>query len=178
MASIFPLISKLLFWEGGEKYTNDPDDPGGPTRFGITLSTWKLKGEDPDKDKDGDVDADDVKLLTKEDFLVMTKQNFWDKAKADFINNQSVAEYIVDWGFNAGMAVPIKATQRILGLLIDGQCGPKTVQAINAHDQQELHDRLVNARVAFYEEIIQRNPVLVKYRKGWLRRALSYKFEQ
>ena len=25
-----------LLWEGGEKYTNDPDDPGGETKYGIS----------------------------------------------------------------------------------------------------------------------------------------------
>src|SRR6185369_11351006 len=153
MATISLFIDKLLTWEGGEKYTNDPQDPDGPTKYGITLATWKIKGSHPNKDNDRDIDADDIKLLTKQDFLEVLKKNFWDHCKADLIKNQSIAEYIVDWTYNAGN-VAAKAVQRILGLVEDGQIGPKTIEAINSHDQKELHDRLVNARVTFYENLI------------------------
>lgn len=177
MATIIPFIDKLLTWEGGEKYTNDASDPGGATKWGITLATWKIKGQHPDKDNNGIIDAEDIKLLTKQDFLVVLKKNFWDQCNADLIKNQSVAEYLVDWTYNAGN-VAAKAIQRILGLTVDGQIGPKSIEAINSHDQKELHDRLVNARVTFYENLIAAKPALAKYRKGWIRRALSYKFEE
>jgi hypothetical protein len=47
-------------WEGG--FVNDPKDPGGATKYGISLRFLRdLAPELGDVDGDGDVDADDVR---------------------------------------------------------------------------------------------------------------------
>ena len=33
-ADVSKLVPKILKWEGGAKYTNDPIDKGGPTKYG------------------------------------------------------------------------------------------------------------------------------------------------
>ena len=33
-------LSFVLTWEGGNKFTNDPKDPGGPTRYGVTQAVY------------------------------------------------------------------------------------------------------------------------------------------
>ena len=34
------LITEIMKAEGWDKYTNDPADRGGPTKWGITLKAW------------------------------------------------------------------------------------------------------------------------------------------
>ena len=53
-----PLMRSFHFTmdeEGGETYTNDPRDPGGPTKYGVALN-YNL-GTIPDKDGDGKITA-------------------------------------------------------------------------------------------------------------------------
>ncbi len=100
MAKVELLIPKILKWEGGDKFTNDPVDKGGATKYGVTLGAWKKLGHD--KDGDGDIDAEDVRLLEKDDFKIILKVGYWDQWRADYIKNQSVAEILVDWVLECG----------------------------------------------------------------------------
>ncbi len=42
MKDIEAIAAEIVAREGG--YVNDPDDPGGPTKYGVTLATlrWKI----------------------------------------------------------------------------------------------------------------------------------------
>ena len=41
MSEVFPLALQFaLKWEGGDKYTNDPIDPGGETKYGISKRAY------------------------------------------------------------------------------------------------------------------------------------------
>ncbi|MBL4872523.1 MAG: peptidoglycan-binding protein, partial [Rhodobacteraceae bacterium] len=62
MLSIDDIVSDILRREG--RYVNDPDDPGGATKFGVTIHTMRRLGIDVDGD--GDVDVDDVRKLTRD----------------------------------------------------------------------------------------------------------------
>ena len=60
------IIEQVLEHEGG--YVNDPDDPGGETKFGIA------KKFNPDVD---------IKNLTKEGAKEIYRQKYWNPSKAD-----------------------------------------------------------------------------------------------
>ena len=187
VAKLAPIVVK---WEG--YYVNDPTDKGGPTNMGITLGTWKQLGYD--KNGDGVINSKDIKLLNKNDFTIILK-NYWDKWKGDDINNQSIANILVDWYWGSGkwgIVIP----QRLLGLKEDGIVGPKTIAAINKTNQKELFDMIFNARVKFLNDIVDSSidkyeakihkkasqKDLLKYTqkrfiKGWLNRLADFKFE-
>ena len=93
MAIIFKYFPKVLKYAGG--YVNDPLDKGGATKYDVTLETWRNVGYD--KDGDGDIDAQDIRLLTPDDAMMVMKVGYWDRWKADSIINQSVAESLVEW---------------------------------------------------------------------------------
>ena len=60
MQHINDIAHEILKAEGG--IVNDPDDPGGPTNYGVTLKTLKRLGHD--LNQDGRVDIADLKQLS------------------------------------------------------------------------------------------------------------------
>jgi len=172
MADINKLIPKILTHEGG--FNDVKDDKGGATNKGITIAVWKAEGRDIDKD--GDIDVEDLKVITVDDFKVIFKKFYWDKFQADKINNQSVADILVDWIYNSG-GIAIKKLQRILSLNEDGIVGPKTIITLNSMDQKTLFSSIWASRFMFYNNIVKNNPSQQKFLKGWMNRLHSYTFE-
>jgi lysozyme family protein len=172
MAKFEDFAGKLLRLEGG--YVNNPLDHGGPTKYGVILSVWQEYG--CDKDEDGDIDEEDIKQLNEDDARFIAKKIFWDYYQADFIINQSLAEFIVDWGYNSGRKTVAKILQRILKVNIDGFIGTQTLTTINGVDQQKLFDLLKIERKVFLNNIIKRKPDQMVFYDGWMKRVKSFKF--
>ena len=173
MANVDKLLPFILGWEGG--FVNDPADAGGATNKGVTIATWRSVGYD--KDGDGDIDVADLKLITNQDVRdKVFKPHYWDRWKADQINNQSVANILVDWVWASG-AYGIKIPQRVLGVKVDGIVGPKTIAAVNAMNPRELFKLILKERVDYIERICVTRPLNRKFRKGWLNRLYDIKYE-
>ena len=172
MANFNLYFPHLLIYEGG--YVDNPNDKGGPTKYGVTLANWIKYGYD--KDNDGDIDKVDLKTITVEDASKIAKKYYWDNVKGDLINSQSVAEFIADWAYNSGTSTAIKKTQKLLGLIDDGIIGPKTLLAINSADPKTLFERLKASRTAFVRAIVENNPKQGVFLKGWENRINSFKF--
>jgi lysozyme family protein len=171
MAKFELFADKLLTIEGG--YVDHPNDKGGPTKYGVILSTWRQYGHD--KDGDGDIDKEDIKRLEKSDAYFIAKTVFWDSFKADQIMNQTVADFIVDWGYNSGTKTAAKQVQRVLKVVVDGAFGPKTVEAINSANPRELLEKLKEARRIFIDGIVASKPDQKVFYKGWMNRINAFK---
>lgn len=175
MANIDNLIPHILKWEGGSKYTNDPLDRGGATKYGITFNT--LISTHYDTNHDGKVNVDDVKSLQLDDFKKILKSQYWDKWQADKINNQSIANLLVDWLWGSGkwgIIIP----QRLLNVPADGVVGMKTINALNGAIQKDIYNKVWQARKEFYEKIVKNNPSQSKWLRGWLNRLNDLKFSE
>ena len=165
MAKLDVLAPFILSWEGG--YVNDPHDPGGATNKGVTLNTWKHHGYD--KNNDGKIDKEDIKLINENDAVYkILKPLFWDKCKADQIKDQSVANIIVDWVWGSGFSA-MKKIQGILGVKQDAVVGPKTIEAINNKNPEELFNAIWSARENYLRSLKNFN----RYGKGWMNRLNS-----
>lgn len=170
MADSKQLATFVLSWES-DKYTNKRTDRGGPTKYGITLATWKKVGYDKNGDKV--INAEDVKLLTKVDYERVFKRNYWDACWGDHIKNQSVANLLIDFAYNSGATRAIKHIQRCVGTKQDGVMGPATLSAINNFKQGQwvLFDKLKIDRIAYLNEIVKNDPRQEANLPGWLRRC-------
>ena len=175
MAQFKPYFDNFLLpWEGGSKYTETPGDLGGPTKYGITLKEWQQHGYD--KNNDNLINATDVKMISYDDALKLCKEEYWDVFRADDIKNQSIAAAIVDFAYNCGRSMG-KRIQTIVGAKADGVFGPLTISKINNYpNQEELFNKIQEARKNRYLAIVRANPSQNKFLKGWMNRTNNLKY--
>lgn len=172
MAKIELLVPKILKWEGG--FVNHPNDKGGATNKGITIGTFsyyrRLKGLPQPS-------VEDLKDISNEEWKNILKTLYWDRWKADQINNQSIANLLVDWVWASGV-YGIKYPQQVLGVVVDGIVGNRTLTAVNEYpDQKGLFQKLWDRRKQHFENIVQRDPSQKVFLNGWMNRLNDYKFE-
>jgi len=173
MAKVELLVPKILKWEGG--FVNHPNDKGGATNKGITISTYtyyrKLKRLPAPS-------VNDLKNLSNDEWMDILKTLYWDKWKADEIHNQSIANLLVDWTWGSG-AYGIKYPQQVLGVVADSIVGKKTLAAVNDYpNQEELFKKLWNRRKKHFEDIANRDPSQKVFLKGWMNRLNDYRYEE
>ena len=166
MAKYTKLIGKVLKHEGG--YAGNIDGMIC-TMKGVTLATYrKFFGRDKN--------CKDLKEITQAEWDYIFKKGFWDRWKADEIENQSIAELLVDWCWTSGI-YGIKLPQRVLGVKDDGVVGPKTLAAINDYpDKKELFDKLWNRRKKHFQDIAKNGKE--KFLAGWLNRLNDFKYRE
>jgi len=173
MADIRKLAPLILKWEG--KFVDDPADAGGPTNMGITLKTLIRAGYD--KNKDGILDLKDLIALNEHDVIYnFLKPFYWDRWQADKIQNQSIANLLVDWVWMSGKA-GITIPQDVIGVKADGIVGDKTLRAINQFKEPSLlFEKLKEERKMYIERICKARLSNRKFKKGWLNRLEDFRF--
>jgi lysozyme family protein len=174
MAKIELLAPFTFKWEGG--YQCDPVDKGNynskkelvGTKYGVSALAYESHyGKVPTKEI--------MENLTPEEGAFVL-QTYWNNCKGDQLKNQSIANVLVDWHYNAGFAA-IKSAQKALGLLDDGDVGPKTLAVLNSGDGSDVFLKLWKARKSYYQNVAEANTRLSKYLNGWLNRLNDFKFK-
>lgn len=165
MADFNLYFPKLMDYEG-TSYENDPLDSGGCTKMGLTLDD--IVEANLDLNNDNKFTCDDVKLLTLEKANFIFKKLYWNFFKADLINNQSLAELIVDGGINQGRLLTAKYAQNAANVTPDGIVGNNTLHALNTGNQQLIFDKIFAYRKQRYFNIVAANPSQKRFLNGWL----------
>lgn len=178
MAAKFELaIPVILEHEGG--YVDHPSDPGGATKWGISLRFLRSLGVGVgDVDGDGDVDTDDVRQLTREQAAEIYRTQWWDPMRLGEFRHQAVATKTLDLAVNMGRVPAVKLLQRALCVAghpvdVDGVIGPQTIRAVNSADPDLLLELYRVQAARYYHELVDRRPDLVVFERGWIRRALA-----
>jgi lysozyme family protein len=148
----------VLVNEGG--YSNDRDDVGGETNYGIASNYNK---------------GADVKKLTESDAVDIYRRDYWEPYRADDMPHDVGAKYfdvLVNAGPRDAGRVLQKAINRAGGKVgIDGIVGSRTVGALYDLDEDEILNAMVLEQKNMYYDKIKKRPKNSKYLKGWMRRA-------
>ena len=183
MQTIEHITAAIISREGG--YVNDPDDPGGPTKYGVTLAT--ARQHNLDKNGDGRVTAEDVKRLTTDDAEQIFIHSYFRKPKIDKLP-KALHATVFDMQVNAG-ANAIKILQRLLAsfdqtVSVDGALGPQSIGAVKeAHKAAGalFVDAYGIARRNYYLALGDAKPGLRKFARtraggkgGWIIRAEEF----
>ena len=146
--------------EGG--YTNDPNDSGGPTNFGITLADLKEWRKNPD------LTAEDVKTMTRAEAQEIYRSEYWNPMQCGDLPNGVDLE-VFDFGVNAGVRGAVKTLQTVVGVTADGSIGPITLAATKAGDPHAIIQNFSARRLDFYRGLAK-FPV---FGAGWTNRTNS-----
>lgn len=115
MSEAFDLCFAIIVGhEGG--YANDPRDPGGETKFGISKRSFPNV---------------DIKALTVEAAKAIYRAKYWNPIRGDELPI-GLALLVMDSAINNGVAAAVKWLQFAAGVKVDGVFGPRTLDAARA----------------------------------------------
>ncbi|MDJ0994236.1 MAG: holin-associated N-acetylmuramidase [Dinoroseobacter sp.] len=183
MRSVKDLAREIVRREGG--FVDDPDDPGGATKFGVTVQTLKRLGLD--LNRDGAVTDADVHAVRETDAIDVFLRHYFFGPRLGALP-ESIQPSVFDMYVNAGSHA-VRILQRLLNdmgfdLVVDGLIGPRTAGA--AHKGQDAApnhfvDAYGIARRNYYYAVADGRPASRKYARrrdggkgGWIRRAEEF----
>jgi lysozyme family protein len=151
-------LRRLLAHEGG--YTDHPSDPGGPTKYGITIHDYR-------KHVMPGATAADVKAMTLAAAKSIYRTKYWDAQRCDELP-VGVDYSVFDYGVNSGIGRAGKVLRRICGLpdrthIVDDE----VLTAVRSRDPAMLVRAINDERLAFLKRL-KTWPV---FGKGWGRRV-------
>ena len=151
--SYFDLFVEGVLGREGEA-TDDPDDPGGETHFGIARKFHPDIPWPP----------------TKPQAIEIYRSNYWTPIRGDDLP-APLALVCFDAAVVPGVTWTRKALQKVLGVTADGVIGPKTIAAAERSGPETVI-RFTDARIERFRESAAARPKSQKYLKGWRWRCL------
>ncbi len=158
-------------WEGG--YSDHPDDPGGPTKYGISFVTLRLIR--------GRATVADVQELTKDEAITIMVEQYYSKRFDDL--PACIRLHLFDASINHGPRRAVKLWQTALNkegkaLTVDGIFGPKTLAASRMAVEAGVNgiaNAFADERIRMYVHIVVAEPSQLAFLDGWIERALSHR---
>ena len=177
MKTVRELAEEIVAREGG--FVHDPDDPGGATKYGVTLATLRRVR--------GQADVADIRSLSRSEAVEIFIEHYFHRPRIGDLPRALQAS-VFDMYVNAG-ANAVRILQRLLGemgqaVTVDGAIGPQTMtaaQAAYAAGPDHLADAYGIARRNYYYRLGDARPKSRKYARrrdggkgGWIRRAEAF----
>ena len=156
-------LAFVLEWEtvfdrkGNPVAENDPEDPGGLTKFGIDQRSHPNLN---------------IQSLTVQDAAAVYHRDYWLPVRAHELPIP-IGEVVFDIAVNNEKTRAADWLQEILGVKADGFIGPVTLRAATSADAPALAEKLIARHATFYRSIARGQKA--KFLMGWLNRnaALS-----
>lgn len=149
MSMFLSLIDRVLSHEGG--YVNDPRDPGGETKFGISKRSYP---------------GVDIKGLTRDGAIEIYHRDFWQRVQGDKLPRPFVFQAL-DAAVNHGIGNAVRWMQRAAGVADDGIIGPATLAAVARSEVADLVLNFNAERLEFYAKL----GTFDTFGRGWTRRV-------
>ncbi len=183
MQSVQEIAEQIVAREGG--FSNDPDDPGGATKYGVTIGTLRRLGLD--LTGDGAVGVEDVQALSRAQAADIFIRHYFEAPRIASLPpclQAAVFDMYVNAGSNA-----VRILQRLLrdmgyAVAVDGAIGPQTAGAAAQAAEigaEALRDAYGVARRNYYFRLADRRPASRKYARtraggkgGWITRAEEF----
>lgn len=139
-------FERVIGHEGG--YVNDPRDPGGETKFGISKRSYPNVN---------------IRDLTIEQAKEIYRRDFWDAIAGA---PEAVKFQVFDFAVNSGIQTAIRKLQAAVGVADDGHWGPVSAQRIAAMDVNDVLLRFLAYRLDFMASL----KTWDTFGRGWARR--------
>ena len=157
------IFDYLLRVEGG--YSDDKNDKGGKTKFGITEEEARDFGY-----------KGDIQDLTKDFAKNIYLKKYYLGNKLDKVINDKVALSICDWVVNSGRNGTKNAQIAInqltnANLDVDGIIGNKTLEALNSADPEKFLEVYHNLQRIYYKGKVEADRTQEGFLTGWLNRV-------
>ena len=157
------IFDYLLRVEGG--YSNDENDKGGKTKFGIIEEEARKYGY-----------KGDMQDLTKDFAKNIYLKKYYLGNKLDKVVDDKVALSICDWAVNSGRNgtknVQIAVNQLTnANLDVDGIIGNKTLEALNAVDPEKFLEIYHILQRIYYRSKVVADKTQERFLTGWLNRV-------
>lgn len=170
-------ITQTIAKEGGARYTNDPADAGGETKWGVTSAMARSAGY-----------TGAMADMPEDVALNIYKVFFWQQPGFDAISvlNGTLGAMLLDLGVNNGTSWPSKWLQRSLNVLngnqsnwkdipVDGQAGAMTRLAVSSLIKMRGNEgiRVLCASIRAlagvrYIELAEADRSQARFEFGWL----------
>ncbi|MEZ5937617.1 MAG: glycosyl hydrolase 108 family protein [Hyphomonadaceae bacterium] len=172
MAPFRRCLSVVLENEGG--FVDHPNDPGGATNKGVTQKTY-----DAYRTRKG-LPKRTVRDLEQEELEEIYFQGYWRTAHCADLPNEALSLFVFDAAVNHGTKNAIRMLQQASGLpavQCDGAWGKITRAKViaAASNTTALIAECLAKREGFYRRLVETNPKLGVFLRGWLNRLVHLK---
>lgn len=157
------IITDVLKAEGWDKYTNRPNDRGGPTKWGITKKAWEgWRGREVTIDEIKDITEPQAREFYESEYILAPRFNHLPEL---------LQAMVIDCGVNHGPVQASKWVQRAVGATADGIIGPKTLDTVISSNPMSTYLKVCSQRISFYGKLVTDDPTQAENAHGWNNRA-------
>jgi lysozyme family protein len=150
-------LAEVLRLEGG--YADDPRDPGGPTRFGVTRAVLSEALGRP-------ASAEDVAVLTEGQAADIYRRRYWAPIACAALP-EGLDLVAFDSAVNMGPGTAARLLQAALGVEVDGVMGPLTLARASGRPAAEVIRAISDLRRRRYRSLAG----FSAFGQGWLSRT-------
>ncbi len=154
-------VKFVLEIEGGDRLVDHPKDPGGLTKYGISLRSY------PGLGRAG------ISELTEVKAIAIYRRDYWDRLGIERLPDRLKLP-VFDGAVNHGQKTVVKLLQRSLRELganvhVDGELGPRTATSVNAQNEKQLLVKFLLRRQQLYRRLKSYNV----FGFGWEKRIME-----
>ncbi len=169
------VIADVLRREGS-KFTDDPHDRGGPTRWGLTIEPVceyrrEVGGFVP---KTVDEIRETIKSLTEDEARAIYQRLYIDQPRFGEIKHPELRALVIDTGILHGRHRAARWLQGVAGVKADGWVGDITLGAVNGRSWRPIYLGLLARRYQGFAAFVKSKPSQLKWLKGWVNRANEF----